>query len=178
MTGDNTIEFTAYCPPGVSEVLATSFDYCVGRINHDTVLKYLHKKPSPGIEAQENLAVEAQIYSILGHHNRIQTAEGVACIHASAVLHCDINVNNLLLDKDLNIKLADFQERHLATDGSVLLNSRSSENAKSSMPRSDPNYTDQKTDILDTIIMATGNKAPAKTHTNLTTPLYFARKIT
>jgi serine/threonine protein kinase len=77
-----------------------------------------------------------------------QAAEGVAHIHASAVLHCDISTNNLLLDKDLNIKLADFQGRLLALDGSVLLDGRSSENVKSSMPRSDPNHADQKTDIF------------------------------
>ncbi|PVH67283.1 kinase-like protein, partial [Cadophora sp. DSE1049] len=169
--------------------LATSFDYCIGRIDHETVLKYLHKKQTPDIEAQENLAVEAQVYTILGHHHRIisfkggnafqglrleyatngsvaqylklhdpsmlqklswslQAAEGTAYIHSSSVLHCDINVNNLLLDNDLNIKVADFQGRYLAPDGSVLLDGRSSENVKSSMPRSDPNYADKKTDIF------------------------------
>lgn len=142
------------------------------------MLKYLHKKPSPDIEAQENLAVEAQIYAILGCHRRIigftggnavqglrlefatngsvaqylkihnptmlqklswsqQAAEGTAYIHASSVLHCD-----------LDIKLADFQGRYLAPNGSVLLDGRSSENVKSAMPQSDPNYADKKTDIF------------------------------
>jgi serine/threonine protein kinase len=189
MAADSRIEFTAYCPPSVSEILATSFDYCIGRVDNNTVLKYLHKKQYPDVEAQENLAVEAQIYTLLGHHNRIvrfkggdalhgllleyaangsvtqylkvhnpttlqrliwsqQAAEGIAYIHASVILHCDINTNNLLLDKDLNIKLADFQGRYLAPDGSVLLDGRSSENVKSSMPRSNPNHADQKTDIF------------------------------
>jgi hypothetical protein len=76
MAADMIIEVTAYCPPGVSEILATSFDYCVGRIDHDTVLKYLHKRQSPDIEAWENLAIEAQIYTILGHHNRIIRFKG------------------------------------------------------------------------------------------------------
>jgi serine/threonine protein kinase len=130
MAADTIIEFTAHCPLGVTEILATSFDYCIGRIDHETGLKYLHKKQSPDIEAQ--------IYTILGHHHRIisfkggnalqglrlefatngslaqylklhnpsilqklswsqQAAEGTAYIHASSVLHCDLNVNNLLL---------------------------------------------------------------------------------
>jgi hypothetical protein len=70
MAADSIIEFTAYCPPGVSEILATSFDYCIGRIDHDTVLKYLHKKQSPDVEAHENITVEALIYTILGHHKQ------------------------------------------------------------------------------------------------------------
>ncbi|KAH6702153.1 hypothetical protein BKA61DRAFT_435501, partial [Leptodontidium sp. MPI-SDFR-AT-0119] len=75
-------------------------------------------------------------------------AEGTAYIHSSSVLYCDIIINNLLLDNDLNIKVADFQGRYLAPDGSVLLDRRSSENVKSLMPRSDPNYADKKTDIF------------------------------
>jgi Protein tyrosine and serine/threonine kinase len=73
-----------------------------------------------------------------------QAAEETAYVHTRAVLHCDINVNNLLLDENLNIKLVDFQGRYLAPDGTVLLDGRSSENVKSPMPRSDPNHADQK----------------------------------
>jgi serine/threonine protein kinase len=75
-----------------------------------------------------------------------QAAEGAAYIHSLGVLHCDIN--NLLLDKNLNVKLADFQGRHISPDGLTLLDSLSSENVKSSMPRSDVNHADQKTDIF------------------------------
>jgi serine/threonine protein kinase len=76
-----------------------------------------------------------------------QAAEGMAYIHRLGVLHCDTNANNLL-DEDLDIKFADFQRRYLSLDGTILLNGLSSENVKSSMPRSDPNYADQKTDIF------------------------------
>jgi serine/threonine protein kinase len=62
--------------------------------------------------------------------------------------HCDINANNLLLDENLDMKFADFQGRYLSPDGTILLDGLSSENVKSSMPRSDPNYADQKTDIF------------------------------
>lgn len=51
-------------------------------------------------------------------------------IHESSVLHRDTNVNNLLLDKDLNLKYVDFQGRHLAPDGTILLDDLSSENVK------------------------------------------------
>jgi hypothetical protein len=76
IAADIIIEFDAYRPPGVTEILATSFDYYISRIDYEIVLKYLHKKPSPDIEVQENLAVEAQIYNILGHHHRIISFKG------------------------------------------------------------------------------------------------------
>jgi len=63
MAADTRIEFTAYSPPGVSKILATSFDYCISRIDDNTVLKYLHKKQYRDVEAQENLAVKAQLYT-------------------------------------------------------------------------------------------------------------------
>jgi serine/threonine protein kinase len=77
-----------------------------------------------------------------------QAAEGTAYILTLGVLHCDINVNNLLLDKDLNVKLADFQGRYISPDRITLLDGLSSENVKSSIPRSDPNHADEKTDVF------------------------------
>jgi hypothetical protein len=50
MAADSRIEFTAYCPLGVSEILATLFDYYIGRVDDDTVLKYLYKKQYPIVE--------------------------------------------------------------------------------------------------------------------------------
>ncbi|MCJ1473155.1 hypothetical protein MMC13_001806 [Lambiella insularis] len=78
----------------------------------------------------------------------MQTAEAVAYIHTKGVLHCDVGVGNLLLDKDLDIKLCDFQGKLLHPDGTVYLDGGSGENIKSSMPRSDPNDANQKTDIF------------------------------
>jgi serine/threonine protein kinase len=77
-----------------------------------------------------------------------QAAEAIAIIHERGVIHCDISVNNLLLDAELNIKLCDFQGRLLGSDRSVKLGGLSSENVKASMPRADPNYADEKTDIF------------------------------
>jgi serine/threonine protein kinase len=189
MPTDLEIEIIRYYPPGVTTIIASSFSCFLGRMDEDTVLKYPHDK-NPDIHEQARLNIEAQIYTILGEHDRIikfkggdghgirleyavngsvsqylrqasvkpttpqrlrwaqQAAEGMAYIHKLGVLHCDINVNNLLLDQDLNIKFADFQGRYLSSDGTIILDGLSSENVKSSMPRSDPNHADQKTDIF------------------------------
>ena len=77
-----------------------------------------------------------------------QATEAVAVIHRAGVIHCDINVNNLLLDDHLTIKLCDFQGRLLRLDGSVDKDGLARENIKSFMPRADPNYSDRKTDIF------------------------------
>ncbi|MCJ1382442.1 hypothetical protein MMC17_005555 [Xylographa soralifera] len=78
----------------------------------------------------------------------MQTAEAVAYIHTKGVLHCDVGVGNILLDKDLDIRLCDFQGKLLHPDGTVHLDGGSCENTKSSMPRADFNDANQKTDIF------------------------------
>jgi serine/threonine protein kinase len=78
----------------------------------------------------------------------LQAAEAVAYVHTKCVLHCNIGVGNLLLDKNLNIKLCDFQGKLLHPDGTIRLDGESAEDTKSSMPRSDPNDANQKTDIF------------------------------
>ena len=189
MPSDLEIQIIRHYPPGVTAIVASSFSCFLGRIDKNTVLKYPHDE-SPDIHEQTRLAIEAQIYTILGDHDRIikfkggdgrgirleyaingsvaqylkqanvspttsqrlkwaqQAAEGMVYIHRLGVLHCDTNVNNLLLDENLDVKFADFQGRYLSPDGTLLLNGLSSENVKSSMPRSDPNYADQRTDIF------------------------------
>ena len=77
-----------------------------------------------------------------------QATEAVAVKHSAGVIHCDINVNNLLLDNNLTVKLCDFQGRLLRPDGSVDKDGLARENIKSFMPRADPNCSDQKTDIF------------------------------
>ena len=51
MAANSRIEFTAYRPLGISEILTTSFNYYIGRVDDDTVLKYLYKKQYPIVEA-------------------------------------------------------------------------------------------------------------------------------
>lgn len=43
-----------------------------------------------------------------------ETTEAVAWIHGRRILHCDIQPTNLFLDKELHIKLSDFQGRLLS----------------------------------------------------------------
>jgi hypothetical protein len=40
------------------------------------MLKYVHQKPSPDAKAREYLAVEAQIYAVIGYHYRIVRLKG------------------------------------------------------------------------------------------------------
>lgn len=77
-----------------------------------------------------------------------QATEAIAATHRAGVIHCDISVNNLLLDGDLTVKLCDFQGKLLWPDGSVNKEGLSCENTKSFMPRADPNHSDQITDLF------------------------------
>lgn len=79
-----------------------------------------------------------------------QATEALSVVHKARVLHCDINVNNLLLDAKLNVKLCDFQGRLLDLDGKVEEDGLSTENIKSFMPRADLNldHADWKTEIF------------------------------
>ena len=74
--------------------------------------------------------------------------EAIAVTHRAGVIHYDINVNNLLLDDNLTVKLCDFQGRFLRPDGSVDKDGLARKNIKSFMPRADPDYSDRITDIF------------------------------
>ncbi|RDL37460.1 Uncharacterized protein BP5553_04893 [Venustampulla echinocandica] len=77
-----------------------------------------------------------------------QAAEAVEYLHKKRVIHCDINLRNLLLDKNLDLKLADFQGMHKSCDGDVLLDGLSRECTKSFLPRAHGDYADVKTDLF------------------------------
>lgn len=55
------------------------------------------------------------------------------------VIYYDISIGNLLLNKDLNIRLYDFQRRLLYPNSIIHLNNDSIEGVKLSILRSDPN---------------------------------------
>lgn len=46
-------------------------------------------------------------------------AEAAAWIHGRNVLHCHIQPTNLLLDEELDVKLADFQGKQLSDKGEL-----------------------------------------------------------
>lgn len=77
-----------------------------------------------------------------------QAAEGLAYIHDKNVLHYDFSIGNLLLDKDLTLKICDFQGRLLDFDGSIILDEGAAESTTSSMPRPDPNICNRQTDMF------------------------------
>ncbi|KAH9224970.1 hypothetical protein DL95DRAFT_517112 [Leptodontidium sp. 2 PMI_412] len=76
MSPDLEIEIIDYYPPGVTDIIASSFSCFLGRIDDSTVLKYPHDK-SPDIKDQARIHIEAQIYTILGDHDRIIKFKGV-----------------------------------------------------------------------------------------------------
>lgn len=103
-------------------------------------------------------AVNGDIHEYLTHNATIslqqrltwcrQAAEAVAYAHLKQVIHCDIRPRNLLLDENLDLKLADFQGKHLSAGGEVLPNGFASEPCKFSCPRDLPDYADVKTDLF------------------------------
>lgn len=77
-----------------------------------------------------------------------QATEAVAYTHSKRVLHHDIRPLNLLLDKNRDLKLANFQGRHLSMDREILLNGFSGKLSKFPSPRDPPDYADIKTDVF------------------------------
>ncbi|KAF2188766.1 kinase-like protein [Zopfia rhizophila CBS 207.26] len=76
-----------------------------------------------------------------------QAAEAVAYVHTKGVLHCDIRLGNLLLDKNFDIKLCDFQGIYQTADGNIL-DGFAGESVKYSLPRQNPLHADRKTDLF------------------------------
>jgi serine/threonine protein kinase len=78
----------------------------------------------------------------------IQATEAVAYIHSKRVLHCDIRHDNLLLDANLDLKLADFQGQHFSVDGEILLDALSLESTKAYLPRKPADHASVRTDLF------------------------------
>lgn len=128
-----------------------------GSHEHGLLLEYM---PNGSVDKYLRLDPETSLNQRLKWS--LQAAEGVAFIHSKNVIHCDITLGNLLLDPNLDIKLSDFEGKLLSPDGKVVLDGGAQVNILSSMPRDDPDYCDQKTDIfaLGTAIysMITGHR--------------------
>lgn len=71
MEADMKIEIMVHDPPRVSEIIATSLDFCVCRTDDQTVLKCPHGEQNPCTGVECWLDVEAKIYGILGEHERV-----------------------------------------------------------------------------------------------------------
>ena len=77
-----------------------------------------------------------------------QATEALAVVHSKDILHCDISVRNILLDRNLDVKMADLQGRFVGPDGRADPTDTVGEGTKSWMPRSNPMHADRKTDIF------------------------------
>lgn len=77
-----------------------------------------------------------------------ELTEAVEHVHSRHVIHCDIQPTNILLDKDLDIKLADFQGNYLSSEGIVLLTGGSGEPCRYFCPRDDEFEADVQTDLF------------------------------
>lgn len=75
-----------------------------------------------------------------------QAAEAIAYIHTKNIIHCDISIRNFLLDRDMNMKLSDFQGLYVDPHG-VTFNGFALENVKSYLPRPST-HSDQKSDLF------------------------------
>ncbi|KJZ71058.1 hypothetical protein HIM_09530 [Hirsutella minnesotensis 3608] len=78
----------------------------------------------------------------------MQATEAVAYVHSKRILHCDIRHDNLLLDANLELKLADFQGQHFSTNGEILLDALSVEFTKSYLPRKPADHASVRTDLF------------------------------
>ncbi|KAK3897954.1 kinase-like protein [Staphylotrichum tortipilum] len=96
------------------------------RAINGTVVKYILESGQP-ISLQQRLAWCRQ------------TAEAVAWVHVSRAGMAMLP-SNLLLDKDLHVKLSDFQGKLLTEDGTVLADGWSMEGCRFSCPRGDDDF--------------------------------------
>lgn len=71
----------------------------------------------------------------------------MAHIHTKNVIYCDDNTNNLLLDANLNVKLADFQGIYVDQHGKRFT-SFAIENTQSSLLRNIPYLSDEKSNLF------------------------------
>ncbi|KAJ5981720.1 hypothetical protein N7522_013348 [Penicillium canescens] len=77
-----------------------------------------------------------------------QLVAAVSFVHSKNVIHCNIDVSNILLDINLNVILSDFQGVLKNNVGEYMLDGLSREGSKSSMPRPYPNHAEERTDIF------------------------------
>jgi hypothetical protein len=77
-----------------------------------------------------------------------QAAEAVGHVHRNRVTHCHANPHNLLLDQNLDSKLADFQRMFKSCDEKVLLDGLSRECTNSFLLQNRGDHADVKADLF------------------------------
>ncbi|KAL3751344.1 hypothetical protein ACJRO7_012205 [Eucalyptus globulus] len=82
---------------------------CTSHHSHELLLVYEYV--SNGTVADHIHGRKAKL-TMLPWHARmriaIETATALAYLHASDIIHCDVKTNNILLDKNFSVKVADF----------------------------------------------------------------------
>jgi len=106
------------------------------RALNGTIYHYLAESDHPAPSLQQRLTWCREV------------AEAVEYVHSRNVIHCDIQPTNILVGKDLHLKLADFQGDYLSEDGDVVLAGSSGEPCRYFCPRDDEFKSDVKTDLF------------------------------
>ncbi|KAG5928505.1 hypothetical protein E4U42_000536 [Claviceps africana] len=106
------------------------------RASNGTLLDYIQQATPSSLSVQQRITWCREII------------EAVEYIHSKRVIHCDINPTNILLDKHLHIKLADFQGCHLNEEGQVILYARAGEPCRYFCPRDDDFEATIQTDLF------------------------------
>lgn len=78
----------------------------------------------------------------------IQLANAVGHVHASNVMHCDIQPHNVLLSESLQVKLSDFQGVLLSEKGDIVESGWSGEPCRYACPREDEFSASVQTDLF------------------------------
>ncbi|KAF1914400.1 kinase-like domain-containing protein [Ampelomyces quisqualis] len=78
------------------------------RAANETIYKYLIESNHEPPTLQQRVAWSREV------------TEAVDYIHSKGVIHCDIQPTNILVDKDLHVKLADFQGNYVLESGELV----------------------------------------------------------
>ncbi|KAF2015733.1 kinase-like protein [Aaosphaeria arxii CBS 175.79] len=105
------------------------------RATNDTIYKYLTEADHRPPTLQQRVAWCREV------------AEAVEYVHSKDVIHCDIQPTNVLVDKDLHIKLSDFQGNYISENGEIVYG-WSGEPCRYFCPRDDEFESTPKTDLF------------------------------
>ncbi|OBT84775.1 hypothetical protein VE02_08109 [Pseudogymnoascus sp. 03VT05] len=142
------VEYRQYCPPGVQRVIASGTSAWIdmsrfeleceilGKVGKHPRIIRLQRLSADGLYLER--ATNGTLHDfILSNHPTIslqqrltwcrEAAEAVAHVHSKRVIHCDIQLTNLLLDENLRLKLSDFQGNYLSETGEIILEGGSAE---------------------------------------------------